>query len=356
MMKKKTGFSLIFLFLLTFCSHEEYNSKPFNIILMIGDGMGLGHVSANILINGSMIVEKMPYTGLIKTYSASHKVTDSGAAATAYSTGKKTYNGAIGVNRDSLPEKTILEIAENHGLATGLVATSSITHATPASFIAHQKDRNLYEAIASDFLKTDIDIFIGGGSANFSNRKDGLDLLKDLRSKGYSVINDTTELKSAEGKIAALLADEHLPKSPDRGNVLSLSVEKALSVLSGNKKGFFLMIEGSQIDWASHNNDSAYLISELADFDKAIEKALNFAIKDKNTLVIVTADHETGGVVLKQNENKAEQINVVFTSVNHTSAFVPVYAFGPGAEKFSGIYENTALFDKMSELFNFKSE
>lgn len=333
---------------------EEDGTPAKNIILLIGDGMGQAHIDAAIALNGSMNVEKMPVSGFSKTYSANNKITDSGAGATAMATGVKTYNGAIGVDVDSFPVETILEIAEKNGLSTGLISTSSITHATPASFIAHQKSRSKEEAIAEDFLRTDIDLFIGGGRAFFKNRKDGKDLTKDLESDGYSIVYDTIALKNATGKIAALLAENQLPaRDSGRMNTLPLSVDKALSILSQNEKGFFLMIEGSQIDWAGHDNNEKYLLSELSDFDKAIGIALEFAKKEGNTLVIVTGDHETGGLTLQHNEKNSNSVRIVFSSKSHTGVMVPVFAFGPGAVNFTGIYENTALFYKMVQAFRF---
>ncbi|MFO7657947.1 MAG: alkaline phosphatase [Bacteroidales bacterium] len=332
------------------------NKRPKNIILMIGDGMGISQVYAGMLASDNGLnIEKFRYIGFSKTTSADNLVTDSGAAGTAIAAGKKTYNGAIGVDTDTIPLESILHYAEKNGLSTGLVATSAITHATPAAFIAHQKSRKMYEAIAADFLKTDIDLFIGGGRAHFENRKDSLNLSDILRQKGYQVIYDTVELKNSDsGLIAAMLADSHMPTiSEGRGNMLPLSVEVALNNLSSNKKGFFLMVEGSQIDWACHDTNALYLVGEMLDFDIAVGKALKFAEKDGNTLLIVTADHETGGVAITGGSIAKGAAEIKFVSTDHTALPVPVFAFGPGAEEFIGFYENTGIFDKMMKLFGF---
>ena len=341
------------------------NNKKYakNIILMIGDGMGVSQIYAGMTANhGHLNIERCKNTGFIKTSSASHYITDSGASATAMSIGKKTYNGACGVNADSLPEETILEIAEERGLATGLVATSSITHATPATFIAHQKGRHMYEAIAEDFLKTDIDVFIGGGREHFMKRSDSIDLVSKLKEKGYNVLFEMDSITKIEsGKLAGLLADMHLPPYRDstkirRGDMLPDATQSAINILSRNETGFFIMVEGSQIDWAGHDNDTEYIIAEMLDFDRAIGKALDFAEKDGNTLVIITADHETGGMGINDGNFKDGTVDAGYTTGSHTGVMVPVFAYGPGSEQFRGIYENNDIFYKMMTAFGFESE
>jgi alkaline phosphatase len=331
------------------------SKKPKNIIFMIGDGMGAAQIYAAMSANkGKLNFELCPITGFHKSYSAEDYITDSAAGATAFSIGKKTYNSAIGVDKDSIPQKTILELAEEKGLATGLVATRSITHATPASFIAHQKSRKMHEEIAADFLKTDIDVFIGGGKEFFQNRKiDKRNLLTELQNKGYQIITDTisTVVKSDKTKIAALLANDGMPKySEGRGDMLMLGSQKAVEVLNKNKKGFFLMIEGSQIDWAGHDNNLQYLVEETLDFDKVIGEMLEFAAQDGETLVIITADHETGGLSLVGGDLQTGKVEGRYATDYHTGVMIPVFAFGAGAENFSGIYENIAIYDKMIKL------
>lgn len=335
---------------------EVAKPKVKNIILLIGDGMGIPAVySAMTVSPTSLNFERFPYTGFSKTYSLSDYITDSAAGGTALSSGKKTKNGVIGQDSTGNNFVSILEIAEKHGLATGLVSTSSITHATPASFIAHVPNRDAYEDIALEFLKTDIDVFIGGGIDNFYRREDKLNLLDSLKSRGYEV--DTTLegiLASNSSKLAGLNVPKHNPyRLEGRGDMLPQSTKKAIEILSKNEKGFFLMVEGSQIDWAGHGNEAENLIDETLDFDKAIGLALDFAAADGNTLVIVTADHETGGVTIVDGNIQKHESVLNFSTTNHSAVMVPVFAFGPGSENFTGIFENTAIFDKMVKLYGF---
>ncbi len=329
---------------------EEY---PKNIILLIGDGMGVSEVYAGLTANGgSLNLEKCTVFGYSKTHSSSSYVTDSGAGGTAISSGIRTFNGAIGVGPDSLPVKTILEYAEEAGLATGLVSTSSVTHATPASFIAHQKSRNYYEAIASDFLKVDVDLVMGGGKDNFSLRADSLDLLEELKAKGYQVAESLSDIDSENfEKFYVFTANGHNTRvSEGRGDMLPQSTRIATELLDKNSKGFFLMVEGSMIDWGGHANDIKYISEEMVDFDNAIGEAIRFAESDGETLVLITADHETGGLAISGGDFETGEVQAGFTTLGHTGVMVPVFAYGPGAKYFSGIQENTDLFDKMMRL------
>lgn len=334
--------------------------KTKNVILLIGDGMGLSQVSyAIITANDRMNFERFKQLALSKTAASNHKITDSAAGATAISTGKKTYNGAIAVddNKQSLP--TILEMADKKGLATGMISTSAITHATPAAFISHRESREMYEEIALDFLNTEIDLFIGGGLDHFSKRKDNKDLVQALKDREYNVVTNVNDLYvyNSEKKLAALIAPKHLNKMSDgRGNFLEKSTELSINILSKDPDGFFLMVEGSQIDWGGHANDAEYIRTEVMDFDRAIKVALDFAEKDGNTLVIVTADHETGGFALSGDEEDKSQnkIDPKFTTKNHTGVMVPVYSYGPGSEKLEGIFENTYIFNVMKESLRIK--
>ena len=327
-----------------------------NVILMIGDGMGLPDVYAAMTVSDSSLnIERCSVIGLIKTFSSDNYITDSGAAGTALATGYKTNNGRIGMDSIGNRVNSILEIAEQHGLSTGLVSTSSVTHATPASFLAHQASRESYEDIAADFLKTDIDLFIGGGIDHFAKRADHLNLLDTLEARGYEV--DTTlaqVLGSSASKLAGLTALVHNPyRLSGRGNMLPASTGKAIDILSRNKNGFFLMIEGSQIDWAAHANYAEGVVDETLDFDKAAGIALDFAARDGHTLVIITADHETGGVTITGGDRAMHKVELGFSTKDHTAVMVPVYAFGPGSEKFGGIYDNTDIFKKIVKSFGF---
>jgi len=330
---------------------------PKNIILLIGDGMGLAQVTAGMYASKKpLYLEQFTATGLMKTHAHKNLITDSAAGATAFSCGCKTYNGVIGMTAAKKPCPTILEQAEAFGLATGLVSTSSITHATPASFIAHARDRQYMEEIATFFVKTDIDLFIGGGMKYFTNRKtDQRNLYAELQAKGYLVSDFSgyaldAGIPSPQQPFAWFSALEEPASVADGRSYLPVAARMAPAFLSKRSdKGFFLMIEGSQIDWACHANNAENAVLEMLDFDQAIGEVLEFAKKDGNTLVIVTADHETGGMALLRGETK-ETLKIKFTTDYHTASLVPVFAYGPGAEQFNGLYDNTDIYLKMRAL------
>ncbi len=323
------------------------NKHPKNIILLIGDGMGLAQSYAAFTANnGNLSMYEFPVTGFSKTWSSDNYITDSAAGGTAIACGVKTLNGAIGVDSKGNPVKSILEYAEDNGMATGLVATYEVTNATPASFIAHQLKRTMETEIAADYLQTDIDVIIGGGKGYFEPH------FKTMSNKGYQIKTTLEEAqKVTSGKLAAFLSEKHMPAMlKERGEMLPKSVEIALNILSKNRKGFFIMIEGSQIDGQCHSNNIEGEIAEAVDFDNAVKKALDFAAQDGNTLVIVTADHETGGLTLTGGSIEKGEVKAAFSTKGHTSVMVPVFAFGPGAINFTGVYENTAIFNKMKSL------
>lgn len=323
-----------------------------NIILMIGDGMGTSQVYAGLIAKrGNLNMAEFPITGFSITYSADDLITDSAAGGTAMATGTKTNNGMVGVDPENNRVENIVEISEKDGKSTGLVATSTITHATPASFIAHVESRNDYERIAWQFLDTDIDVFIGGGAVHFISRLDQRDLTIDLAEKGYELCYSMEALDTATSdKIAGLVYEASPPTmNAGRGNMLSKATNKAIEVLSKNDNGFFLMVEGSQIDWGNHQNSIKYQTEEVVDFDNVIGEVLQFAREDGETLVIVTADHETGGLGINGGNMKKGDIEPGFTTMGHTGVMVPVFAFGPKSELFSGIYDNTDIFFKMLE-------
>lgn len=331
---------------------KNVSKKPKNIIFLIGDGMGVSQVTAGLTANGGhLFLDNFKHVGFSQTQSTDNYVTDSAAGGTALACGERTYNGAIGVDANKEPIQSALVVADKNGKATALVSTSCITHATPASFIAHQPDRNLYEEIAADFLNTDIDVFIGGGYDHFTKRKDGKDLTVDLKAKGYQVLtnmNDIKEVKS--GKLAGLVAPVHTSPMPERSSMLEDATETALNIISQNKKGYFIMIEGSQIDWGGHANSTDYVVREMLDFDNAIGRALAYAAKDGETLVVVTADHETGGMALLGGDMSTGLVEGEYNTHHHSATMVPVFAFGPGADKFTGIMKNSDIGQLLKEL------
>ncbi|MEL6924954.1 MAG: alkaline phosphatase, partial [Bacteroidota bacterium] len=330
--------------------------KAKNVILMIGDGMGISQITAGLYANGNKLnLENFPVVGLHKSHASDNLVTDSAAGATAFASGVKTYNGAIGVDPDTMAVKSILEEAEANGLATGLVSTSSVVHATPASFIAHQRLRKMYHAIAADFLKTEIDLFIGGGKKWFDGRtQDDRNLVRELKTKGYTVSSymekELVDLKIPNDKNFAYFTsnEEPIPVLQGRDYLPAASGIAVNFLKQRSDNGFFLMIEGAQIDWGGHANNSEYIISEMLDFDRAIGEVLKFAEADGETLVIVTADHETGGYSINYGSTM-DSLKTSFTTDYHTASMIPVFAYGPSAELFSGIYNNTQIYYKMKK-------
>jgi alkaline phosphatase len=340
---------------LTQVSIAQHSAKPKRVVFLIGDGMGLTQISAAMSqYNGQNAFMRFPFVGLSKTSSAKQYITDSGAGATAFSIGKKTYNNAIGVDADTVPQPTLFEMAKNKNLSTGVVATVSIQHATPASFYAHVKHRKMYDSISTFLLSGNCDIAIGGGANFIYNRADKKNLTDDLKAKGFGVFNDSVLVDvNASKYIYTLAKDEIKPMIKGRGDFLTRASNQAINNLSKNKNGYLLMVEGSQIDWGGHENDYQYMKTELWDFNETINAILDIAAKDKDMLVIVTADHETGGLTLNESDDKLS-FTPKFTTGDHTGVMVPVFAYGAGAQEFAGMYENTEIFNKIVKLLNLK--
>jgi len=322
-----------------------------NIIFMIGDGMGASQVYAGMNKKaGGLALERASYSGFSKTYSANDYITDSAAGGTALACGVKTANGMIGMDRQGNIHKSMLTLAAEKGMKTGVVVTSSVTDATPASFLAHQRKRSMHEEIAMDILKSDVDVLIGGGRQYFEKRNDKLNLMVQLKEKGYHTPVSLDEIKAVTtGKIAALVAEGNLPFYSTRGDVLPQYVEKAIQLLDNKEQGFFLMVEGSQIDFCGHRNEGAEMVNEMIDFDNAVKVAFDYADKHPNTLVIVTADHETGGAYLTDGNIDTGEVKVKFGTKGHTGVMVPVFSYGAQAHLFSGIQDNTSFFPKILE-------
>jgi len=342
---------------LFFSQHRKENKNlPKNIILMIGDGMGLSQISAAMYANdGKLNLEKAQHIGLIKTNSASSIITDSAAGATAFSTGEKTYNGSINMDTDTMPLTPITKTLIKKNVKTGIISTSSVTHATPACFYGNQINRyNVDEDLAKQFLQSNIHVLIGGGEDYFNKRSDRINLIDSLKMHHYIVIDSIIDDidHSTEKLINFCAPKEPVSKINGRGDFLELASEKAISVLNtNNKEGFFLMIEGSQIDWGGHDMDSEYIISETIDFDNAINKVLNFANQDTETLVLITADHETGGYGIIDGDIEKNTVKTSFLTDDHTATMIPLFAFGPGSENFIGTYHNNELYNKLLSAF-----
>ena len=337
---------------------QKKKERPKNIILMIGDGMSLSIMyTAWVANHGHLNIDNCRYVGLSKTYSANKLITDSGAGATAFATGYKTNNHSVGVDAAGHAHPSILEIAKGHNLSTGLIATCNILDATPSAFIAKTNDRDKWDEIAQQYTSSNVDFVFGGGRKFFKNGKDGKDLTKELAHKGYHLPITMQELqKVKEGKVFALMTDDNLPAPAERGDELSGAAMKAIELLSQNENGFFLMIEGSMIDDRAHENNLELVIDETLDFDHAIGDVLKWASDNGETLVIITADHETGGLTLLDGDISSGRVECSFSTEGHSGVMVPVYSFGPGAENYSGIFENTDLYNKMIRAYGFNDE
>ena len=355
-MKKTISHGLIILLFCVVYQPVSAQKTPKNVVFLIGDGMGIAQIYAGMIANNNRLnLERCTYSGFSKTYSSNKFTTDSGAGGTALACGVKTKNGMIGMSPDSVSVQSILELSSHNKLSTGIVVACAVTHATPASFIAHQVNRNMYDEIATDYLKTDIDVFIGGGRKYFEDRNDGRNLTNELKRKGYQIAYKLADVKAIKtGKLAGLLYDDQNPNMPERGTMLPDATMAAINILDKNKKGFFLMVEGSQIDWAGHDNNLPQVVKEMLDFDQTIGRVLDFAKKDGNTLVIITADHETGGLTLLNGKFGSDDMKVIFTTKDHSGVPVPVFAFGPGAENFSGFMENVSFKAKLEKLLKLK--
>ena len=325
-----------------------------NVIFCIGDGMGPNHVTLArqnaVGDNGKLYMELLPVRGEVTTRSANKDVTDSAAAATALACGIKTNNGMIGTAPDKTSYSSILELLRKKGWRTGLVATSEISHATPAGFASHVDSRNSQGQIAVQLLENRVDVMFGGGRKYWDNG-----LLKEAEVDGYQVIETRDELlKLKPAPVVGLFAPAGLTTfAPEP--MLSEMVHVAINLLSSPgkewfspKPKFFLMIEGSQIDWASHANDTDAMVRQTLLFDMAVQEAVEFAQRDRHTLVIVTADHETGGLTLTPDESG--NIKAKWTTGGHTAANISLYAFGPGAEDFSGTLDNTDIPKRIAQL------
>jgi alkaline phosphatase len=330
---------------------------PQNIILLIGDGMGFSQVTAAEYEFGELVMTSLPYHGMTSTYSSDAKVTDSASSATAFATGHKTNNGMLGQLPDGTPVRSIAQYANELGKATALLATSQITHATPAAFAVHHNDRGEQFTIAEKFVDSGIDMIMGAGwdwflpESEGGKREDEQNLITEMKEMGYVYIDRDEDLNRMQGeeKVLVFLEGGSMPPAPERGNRFVNLTKAALAELSQQNNGFFLLIEGSQIDWAGHQNDEEWLLAEMADFDAVIAEVLDFAEKDGNTLVVVTADHETGGLTLPSADEG--ELRHMFSTGGHTAQHVPVFSYGPQAERFEGRYDNTDTAKKIFSIW-----
>ena len=313
-----------------------------NVILMIGDGVGVGQLTAAEIENGddSLVITSLPYMSMVSTHSSSGYVTDSAAAATALATGFKARNGVISLDAEWDELRTVVEAAEELGLSTGLVTNTRVTHATPASFMAHVSSRDNEAEIARQALDSGVDVLLGGGSYYF-NRLSPEDA-------GYLVVESTEELLAAtSGKVLGLFSTGYMSyesvRDPEKEPSLAEMTGKAIELLGSDPDGFFLMVEGGRIDHASHDNDYENAITETLSFDASVLVALNYASTRNDTLVIVTSDHETGGLSVLGGTESSGVVEYGWIDDYHTGNMVPVYAFGPRAVEVIAFSDNTDI-------------
>jgi len=320
------------------------SKKIKNVIVMIGDGMGVEQVACGWVLNGgSLNMEQCPVTGLSRTYAVDQLITDSCAGGSALATGVKTNYGFMACDPEGNPVPSLLHDAQAKGMKTGVAVTCRINDATPIDFVGHSLDRHDEAGIATQYVDSEVDFLSGGGIQFWQNREDGRDLVKEMTDKGYTFVDNLEDLnKVKEGRVLGLFAPLEMEPALDRGPVLEDCAMKAIELLD-NRKGFFLMIEGSSIDDWCHRHKVGYMAEELFDFDRTVGKVLKWAEQDGHTLVIITADHATGGLTLINGSLADRSVKVHFSTKGHNSILVPVYAYGPHAEEFSGVHENAEV-------------
>jgi len=360
---KFNRFTQIFLAILFVVEvHAETLKRPKSIILFIGDGMGVSQLTAAIMNKVGSNFLRFTNGGLVLTSSSNSWVSDSAASATAISTGVKTYNKAIGVDDDKNKLKLLVEYASEKGLSTGLVATSSITHATPAAFAAHNTSRYEEYEIALELSESELDVIIGGGLKYFlpenekGKRKDERNLLNEMKNRNFAVVNNMRDLMSLDiektDKVIALLSFDAIDKEKNPSHRLADMTTVAIQILGRNEKGFFLMVEGSQIDWEAHDNEYEKMLFQLEDFNEAIGVGLDYAETRNEVLILVTADHETGGLTLLQGGKKRYEFDEKWSTHGHSGSAIPLLATGAGSELFGGIMEIEELGRRIISLIN----
>ena len=319
-------------------------NKVKNVIFLIGDGMGFEHISCAWVVNGGHLnLDQMPVLGASRTYAVNRLVTDSCAGGAALAAGQKTNYGYIGVDANADPMETALTDAQRKGMKTGLTVTCRINDATPADFCCHATSRKDEEGIAAQYVDSGVDFISGGGLHFWTERSDGRNLVEEMKAKGYTFVDKLEDIQGAKGSKFLGLYDQYdLEPVSVRGPILPTSAMKAIEMLD-NPKGFFLMIEGSQIDDWAHRNKIGYCVEELFDFDRTLGAVLEWAAKDGETLVVVTADHNTGGLTLLQGSLEEHLVKVHFSTKGHNGIMVPVFAFGPRSEAFTGVHENAEV-------------
>lgn len=329
--------------------------SPKNIIFMIGDGMGIEQIGAAWVANrGQLNMDKMPYVGLQRTYCLDWLVTDSAAAGTALATGNKTNKGMVATLPDGTEPASMLDKAQQVGKRTGVVVVCRLNDATPATFCCNNPDRDDAEEITADYLTSGVD-YIAGGGMNYwrDERTDSRDIFAEIGEKGYNTYEKVEDLMGATSlPVAAVLAPLELPSalSGERGDMFRNMTSKAIEMLDkDNKEGFVMMVEGSCIDDWLHANRVDAAVEEILDFDRVVGDVLEWAEKDGETLVVVTADHCTGAMTLLWGDIANGTVEVNFANEGHNGMMVPFFAYGAGAERFDGVVENAELSKMISD-------
>jgi len=372
-MKKLIYCCIISIFIAGFSIHTNANKNenmtPKNVILMIGDGMGIGQIEIARQMeygrDGKLFLETMPHTALVHTYSANNAVTDSAAGGTALAIGKKTKNEMIGVSADGKETDSILDLFKKNGKKTGVISTNTITDATPAAFTASVANRWTDQSeIARQQVNNQVDVLLGGGASFFSpERQNGKDLIQEAIQKGYTFVSNREQLAKAKGeKLLGLFHPSYMSFKLDRillnsdePNLTEMTT-KAIEILTSKDNGFFLMVEGARIDHASHASDITSVWKEVVEFDNAVQYAVKWAKKNGNTLVIVLADHETMGLSATEPLNIDGLKKIKATPEYMVSQFIQKknsLAYEPKSIKNTLIkYADIEISDKELNLYN----
>ncbi len=334
----------LFGLLLTSCAATA-QTGPRRVILMISDGAGVAHWTLAKFARSDLAISDFPVAGLVDTRGSGHVVTGSAAGATALATGTRTFFGAVGVGPDSTVRETVLEAAKARGLGTGLITTTWVTDATPAAFAAHVPARGQLVDIMMQMTELPVDVIFGGGRRVFdiAERRDSIDLRGPVTAR-YSYIETAEELERLDPSsvllpLLGLFSASDMARAPERSPSLTSMMTTALDILDRNPEGFFLMVENEGSDTEAHGNvERNVLVAEMLDFDDAVRVALEYQERHPETLIVVTADHETGGISL--NPDRERNVILGYSTGDHTAALVPLFARGPGAERFGGLREN----------------
>lgn len=338
-------------------AHSCSSETPRNIILFIGDGLGPAQLTAATFLREEMHIARMPVGGFIRTSSTS-RITDSAAGATALATGRITDNGRLSVSPDGVPHRMVTHVARDAGKRTGIVSTSRVVHATPAAFSISHENRRAEHEIAARFVEAPLDVILSAGWNQFlptgsgGERDDDRNVVEEMEARGFTYFDAYDQLAETEhaDRVLGLFVAENFDAYPQRGEVTSELTQSAIANLGRGDEGFFLMVEGSQIDWAGHDNQAEWMGREVLDFDNAVGVALDFAQRDGCTLVIVTGDHETGGYTLTRDSAESSGHIDDFSTGYHTATAIPIFAYGPSAERFGGLMHQKRVGQLMFEL------